>query len=124
LDCGGPDGLARVIIDIPSANSLLTGLDLSVNNSTGVSWTMAEKDILSNQKVILKNQSTILKNQSTLLGNQDTIKKNQGIIKDNQKSILANQKDIKANQKDIKKNQESLDLILKNQERIVALLQK
>ena len=86
-----------------NGNTLLTGQDRTVNNPTGGFITMAEKDILSNQKLILKNQSTILRNQ-------DTIKKNQVAIKDNQK--------------DIKKNQESLNVILKNQERIIALLQK
>ena len=57
---------------------------------------MAEGQIIANQK-------TILKNQKAILANQDTIKKNQATIK---------------------KNQDKLDLILKNQERILALLQK
>jgi hypothetical protein len=42
---------------------------------------------------------------------------NQAAIKSNQEAILANQ-DV------IKTNQQSLDLILKNQEKIIALLQK
>ena len=57
---------------------------------------MAEAQIIANQKSILKNQKAIL-------ANQDTIKKNQVTIK---------------------KNQQKLDLILKNQERILALVQK
>ena len=57
---------------------------------------MAEGQIIANQKTILKNQ----------------------------KAILANQETIKKNQVTIKKNQDKLDLILKNQERILALIQK
>ena len=57
---------------------------------------MAEAQIIANQKSSLKNQKAIL-------ANQDTIKKNQVTIK---------------------KNQQKLDLILKNQERILALVQK
>ena len=57
---------------------------------------MAEGQIIANQKTILKNQ----------------------------KAILANQETIKKNQVTIKKNQDKLDLILKNQERILALVQK
>ena len=49
---------------------------------------------------------------------------NQKLILDNQHSILANQKAIQDNQAIIKQNQESLQLILKNQEKILALLQK
>lgn len=64
---------------------------------------MAETDLLANQKQILENQSTILANQDG--------------IKQNQETILANQETIK-------KNQQSLDLILTNQEKILALLQK
>jgi len=64
---------------------------------------MAESDVLSNQKLILENQTTILANQA--------------VIKGNQESILANQ-DV------IRTNQQSLDLILKNQDKIMALLQK
>jgi hypothetical protein len=64
---------------------------------------MAEAQIIANQKSILKNQKAIL-------ANQETIKKNLGTIKGNQVTI--------------KKNQEKLDLILKNQERILALIQK
>ena len=57
---------------------------------------MAEGQIIANQKTILKNQ----------------------------KAIFANQETIKKNQVTIKKNQDKLDLILKNQERILALIQK
>jgi hypothetical protein len=64
---------------------------------------MAEQDVLSNQKLILDNQASILANQET--------------IKNNQAAILANQDTIK-------NNQQSLDLILRNQEKILALLQK
>jgi len=64
---------------------------------------MAETEVLGNQKQILENQATILANQ--------------GDIKKNQQAILANQETIK-------KNQQSLDLILKNQEKILALLRK
>jgi len=64
---------------------------------------MAEQDVLSNQKLIIDNQASILANQET--------------IKSNQAAILANQDTIKTNQK-------SMDLILKNQETILALLQK
>lgn len=64
---------------------------------------MAEQDVLSNQQLILDNQASILTNQET--------------IKNNQAAILANQDTIKNNQR-------SLDLILRNQEKILALLQK
>jgi hypothetical protein len=57
---------------------------------------MSDHDVLSNQKLILENQG----------------------------AILSNQKNIQENQEIIKKNQESLNLILKNQEKILALLQK
>jgi len=57
---------------------------------------MAETDVLANQKTILANQ----------------------------KAILANQKTIVKNQEVIKKNQNRLDLILKNQIKILALLKK
>jgi hypothetical protein len=42
----------------------------------------------------------------------------------NQKLIVENQAKILANQETIKKNQATLDTIVKNQERILALLQK
>jgi len=42
----------------------------------------------------------------------------------NQKTIMDNQAKILANQEIIKSNQATLDKILKNQERILALLQK
>ena len=42
----------------------------------------------------------------------------------NQKLIVENQAKILANQETIKKNQATLDAIVKNQERILALLQK
>jgi hypothetical protein len=45
-------------------------------------------------------------------------------ILSNQKQILENQKLILENQRTIAKNQESLPLILKNQEKILALLTK
>jgi hypothetical protein len=64
---------------------------------------MAEAQIIANQRSILKNQKAIL-------ANQETIKKNLG--------------DIQGNQVTIKKNQNKLDLILKNQERILALVQR
>ena len=57
---------------------------------------MPEKDILANQKLILENQ----------------------------RAIIANQQAIQDNQAIIKQNQDSLPLILKNQEKILALLQK
>jgi hypothetical protein len=57
---------------------------------------MSEHDIVANQKLILENQHT----------------------------ILANQKTIQDNQAIIKQNQDSLQVILKNQEKILALLQK
>jgi len=49
---------------------------------------------------------------------------NQKLILENQHAILANQKAIQDNQAGIIKNQESLPLILKNQEKILGLLQK
>jgi hypothetical protein len=49
---------------------------------------------------------------------------NQKIILENQRAILANQQAIQDNQAIIKQNQESLPLILTNQEKILALLQK
>lgn len=64
---------------------------------------MADQDVLANQKQILENQKHIL---------------------DNQKTIVANQKTIQDNQDVIKQNQESLPVILKNQEKILALLHK
>ena len=57
---------------------------------------MSEHDIVANQKLILENQHT----------------------------ILAHQKTIQDNQAIIKQNQDSLQVILKNQEKILALLQK
>ncbi len=42
----------------------------------------------------------------------------------NQKLIIENQAKILANQETIKKNQDTLDTIVRNQERILALLQK
>jgi hypothetical protein len=57
---------------------------------------MSDHDILANQKLIIENQQVII-------GNQKAIQDNQSIIKH---------------------NQESLGLILKNQEAILALLQK
>jgi hypothetical protein len=57
---------------------------------------MSENDVLANQKLILENQRT----------------------------ILANPKTIQVNQAIITQNQESLPLILKNQEKILALLRK
>jgi hypothetical protein len=49
---------------------------------------------------------------------------NQKLILENQRAIIANQQAIQDNQAIIKQNQESLPLILKNQEKILALLQK
>lgn len=49
---------------------------------------------------------------------------NQKLILENQQAILGNQKTIQENQAIIKQNQESLPLILKNQEKILALLEK
>ncbi|HEX3743615.1 MAG TPA: hypothetical protein VHW09_06790 [Bryobacteraceae bacterium] len=57
---------------------------------------MSDHDVLANQKLIIENQQVII-------GNQKAIQDNQSIIKH---------------------NQESLGLILKNQETILALLQK
>jgi hypothetical protein len=57
---------------------------------------MSEHDVIANQKLILENQQTII-------ANQKAIQDNQGIIK---------------------QNQEALPEILKNQEKILALLQK
>ena len=57
---------------------------------------MSESDILANQKLILENQQV----------------------------ILANQKVIEQNQATIKENQQALPQILKNQEKILALLHK
>jgi hypothetical protein len=65
--------------------------------------TMPESDIIANQKQIIENQKTILSNQQHIQGNQETIK---------------------ADQEAIKKNQATLDIIVKNQEEIVALLKK
>ena len=42
----------------------------------------------------------------------------------NQKLIVENQAKILANQETIKRNQATLEIILKNQERILAILQK
>jgi hypothetical protein len=78
--------------------------------STQRRLTMSEQDVLANQKHILENQKAILANQEAIKGNQHAIKDNQTSILDNQGAI--------------KKNQESLDLILKNQQQILALLKK
>jgi hypothetical protein len=82
------------------------------SNSYSAQWrlTLSENDVLANQKHILENQKAIL-------ANQDAIKDNQHAIKETQKVIVENQGSIK-------KNQESLDLILKNQQQILALLKK
>jgi 3-methyladenine DNA glycosylase AlkC len=64
---------------------------------------MADQDVLTNQKQILENQKHILENQKTIVANQKTIQENQDVIK---------------------QNQESLPAILKNQEKILALLHK
>ena len=42
----------------------------------------------------------------------------------NQKMILENQATILKNQEEIKKNQEALNLIIKNQEKILAAIRK
>jgi hypothetical protein len=42
----------------------------------------------------------------------------------NQKAILRNQALILKNQKEIKKNQDTLDVIVKNQEKIIAALRR
>jgi hypothetical protein len=57
---------------------------------------MAESDVIANQKLILQNQQEIKANQQT--------------IKDNQAAIL--------------KNQDTLNTIIANQEKILALLKK
>ena len=57
---------------------------------------MAEADVITNQKIILENQKLIL-------ANQEQIRQNQGIIQ---------------------KNQEKLDIIIRNQEQILASLKK
>ena len=64
---------------------------------------MSENDVIANQKRILKNQKEIIANQMQIKSNQETIKKNQATIL---------------------KNQSSLNTILKNQKRILALLHK
>jgi hypothetical protein len=56
----------------------------------------SESEVLTNQKRILDNQATLLKNQDV----------------------------IKNNQNDIKRNQEKLDVIVKNQEKILTFLKK
>lgn len=57
---------------------------------------MAETDVIANQRIILENQKLIL-------ANQEQIQQNQGIIQ---------------------KNQEKLDIIIRNQEQILASLKK
>lgn len=57
---------------------------------------MAETDVIANQR-------TILENQKLILANQDQIKENQDIIR---------------------ANQEKLDIIIRNQEQILAVLKK
>ena len=57
---------------------------------------MAETDVITNQRIILENQKLIL-------ANQEHIQQNQGIIQ---------------------KNQEKLDIIIQNQEQILAALKK
>jgi hypothetical protein len=71
---------------------------------------MAEREIIANQKQILENQAMILENQQAIRDNQQAIKDNQAAIKENQKGI--------------KKNHEALDLVLKNQQQILAALGK
>jgi hypothetical protein len=65
-------------------------------NPKGERDTMAEADVLANQREILANQKQILGNQQQILDNQDVIKK----------------------------NQEKLDIIIRNQEQILALVKK
>jgi hypothetical protein len=55
---------------------------------------------------------------------QDDVLSNQKLILENQAAILANQKTILNNQAAIEKNQQTLDVIVKNQELILSLLQK
>jgi hypothetical protein len=74
----------------------LTEKRANCQNPAGGLITMPEQDVLSNQKLIIENQALILANQKTILANQDAIRK----------------------------NQQTLDLIVKNQEKILGLLQK
>jgi hypothetical protein len=74
-----------------------------------------------NGKTLLTRKSLFC--QTTPMPEQDIIA-NQKHILENQKAILDNQKTIQDNQNIIKQNQESLQLILRNQEKILALLQK
>jgi hypothetical protein len=71
-------------------------MQTTCNNPAGGFTKVPEQDILSNQKLILENQASILSNQQTILANQDAIRK----------------------------NQQTLDAIVKNQEKILGLLQK
>jgi hypothetical protein len=102
--------------DAPPGTALTAGWGFQRGNtesnfySTEWRLNLSENEVLANQKHILENQKAIL-------ANQDTIKENQHAIKDTQKVIVENQGDIK-------KNQQSLDLILKNQQQILALIKK
>ena len=69
----------------------------------GAAPKMSERTVISNQNRILSNQKTIVANQGEIKANQETIKKNQAAIL---------------------KNQRTLDTIVKNQKRILALLKK
>jgi hypothetical protein len=89
------------VLVAPGCNS--RNLLLTLKDNGCQTGTMLENDVLGNQKQIIENQQTILANHQVILANQKVIQDNQGIIQ---------------------RNQDSLQLILKNQEKILALLQK
>jgi hypothetical protein len=91
IPCGRPVPAQRDrVSDIGHTKTLLTAPPAVER----IVWTMADQDVISNQKTILENQKTILSNQETIKKNQtslDEILKNQGEIVKNQEEILKNQ---------------------------------
>jgi hypothetical protein len=74
----------------------------------------------------IRNRTTIQSGVRNLEDSmaEDEVVSNQKLILNNQNSILANQKIIIDNQETIKRNQETLDEIVKNQQQILSLLKK
>jgi hypothetical protein len=98
-----PYPLAVTKVDDPFQHALSLSRDTANETHLQEESPLPEQDVLANQQLILENQSTILANQQAIKGNQE--------------AILANQKAILG-------NQQSLDKILANQEKILALLQQ
>jgi hypothetical protein len=77
-----------------ASKTLLTGGRVveRISTEAGVLQTMADHDVLANQKSILEHQKTILDNQETIKKNQHSLEqilKNQTEIVKNQEKILS-----------------------------------